>query len=269
MEKIFLVEKGEAMGTTVLITGAAGGLGVEFAKIYARKGYNLVLTARNGDRLRMMKKKLEERYGIHVDCVVRDLVRKNAAREIFAYTQRKEIEVDILVNNAGFGDYGRYVDCDWGKQYEMIQVNMTALAQLTHCFLNPMIERGSGKILNVASVASFEPGPLMSVYYASKAFVLSFTEALSVELEGTGVTVTALCPGPTKTGFEKNADLQDSNLFKNLKNASAGEVARYGVRALNAKKVIAIHGRWNRAIAGLVKFAPRKWVRKCVYWIQK
>lgn len=257
------------MKQTVLITGASSGLGLEFARIFAKKGYHLVLVARREKKLLYLKKKLEKAYGIHVEVVIKDLSQKDAAREIFQYTEEKQIEVDILINNAGFGDFGRYAGCKWEKQYEMIQVNITALAQLTHCYLNPMLDRGYGKILNTASVAAFEPGPLMSVYYASKAFVLSFTEALSVELKGSGVTVTALCPGPTKTGFEKNALLQDSGLFKNLKNAGAREVAWYGYHKLMENKVIAVHGRSNRMITAAVKMMPKKIVRESVYRIQK
>lgn len=257
------------MEQTVLITGASGGLGLEFAKIFAKKGYDLVLIARREKRLLDLKKKLEKAYGVRVEVLAKDLSQKDAAREIFQYTEEQKIAVDILINNAGFGDFGRYADCEWEKQYEMIQVNITALAQLTHCYLNPMLERGYGKILNTASIAAFEPGPLMSVYYATKAFVLSFTEALSVELKGSGVTVTALCPGPTKTGFEKNALLQDSGLFKNLKNAGAKEVAWYGYRKLMEDRVIAVHGNLNRMITAAVKIMPRKIVRESVYRIQK
>lgn len=228
-----------------------------------------MLVARREKKLLDLKKKLEKTYGIRVEAIAKDLSQKDAALEIFRYTEEKQIAVDLLVNNAGFGDFRRYSDCQWEKQYEMIQVNITALAQLTHCYLNPMLERGYGKILNTASVAAFEPGPLMSVYYASKAFVLSFTEALSVELKGSGVTVTALCPGPTKTGFEENALLQDSGLFKNLKNAGAREVAWYGYHKLMEDKVIAVHGNWNRMITAAVKFMPRKMVRESVYRIQR
>lgn len=257
------------MKKTALITGASGGLGLEFAKIFAKKGYNLVLVARNERKLLKLKRKLEKACHIRAAVFPKDLSEKDAAKDVYNFTLKQKIRVDVLVNNAGFGDFGMFSDSDWQKQYEMLQVNITALMQLTHCYLKQMTERGSGRILNVASVAAFEPGPLMSVYYATKACVLSFTEALSVELEGTGVTVTALCPGPTKTGFEDRASLGESGLFKNLKSQSAKRVARFGYRKLIRGKVIAVPGMQNKLTAAAVRVAPRKAVRKIVYQIQK
>ena len=239
------------------------------AKIFSKKGYNLVLVARNGKRLKKIKKRLEELYGVLAEVIVKDLAEENAASEIYNHTQKKKIKVDILVNNAGFGDFGRFAEAEIEKLENMVRVNIMALMQLSYLYAGPMIERGSGRILNVASMAAFEPGPLMAVYYASKAFVLSFTEALSVELKGSGVTVTALCPGPTKTGFERNANLLKSGLFKNLKNAEAKEVAKYGYQKMMENRVIAVPGVLNKGIVTLSRFSPKAVVRNVVYHIQK
>lgn len=257
------------MNKSALITGASGGLGLEMARIFAREGYDLVLVARREDKLVALKSELEAAYRIKAAVFAKDLSQKDAANEVFSFTEARGILVDILVNNAGFGDYGPFTERAWQKQYEMVQLNITALMQLTHCYLKPMLARQSGKILNIASVASFQPGPLMSVYYATKAFVLSFTEALSVELRHSGITVTALCPGPTKTGFEEKAELNESGLFKNLKTATAKEVAEYGYRQMQKNRVIAIQGFRNRSMLFMGKLAPRKLVRRFVYGIQK
>lgn len=257
------------MSRTVLITGASGGLGLELAKLFAKDGYRLVLVARSEDKLCAIKTYLESQYHTEVDVIVKDLSRVNAAMDIFRYTKERRIEVDILINNAGFGDFGSFAGTDLDKQSDMAQVNMIALMQLCHLYVRPMIRRGNGKILNMASVAAFEPGPLMAVYYASKAFVLSFSEALSVELKGTGVTVTALCPGPTKTGFEEHANLGSSGLFKHLKNAGAAEVARYGYKKMKQRRVVAVPGLMNKAVVAAVHFLPRTFVRHLVYTIQK
>ena len=253
----------------VFITGASSGIGEGCARKFAKEGWNLILNARTVSKLEELKAELEKEYGIQV-CVlpfdVRD--RKQAAAALEALPEEWK-SIDVLINNAGFGDFGTFADCDWKKQEEMIQVNCTALLQLTKCFLKPMIRRRSGKILNVASMAAFQPGPLMSVYYATKAFVLSFTEALSVELRGTGVTVTALCPGPTQTGFEERASLGDSGLFRNLSVASAKDVAVYGLWKMKLGKTIAIPGCKNKLIVLASKWMPRKLVRTIVYEIQK
>ena len=165
--------------------------------------------------------------------------------------------------------FGEFFRADINKLTDMVQVNDMTLMRLTRLILPQMAERKSGKILNVASVASFAPGALMSVYYASKAFVLSFSEALAVEMKPYGVSVTALCPGPTKTGFENAASLQKSGLFKNLKNADAAKTAAFGYKKMKKGKAVAVHGAGNRFLVRLMKFAPRSLVRKCVYKIQK
>ncbi len=257
------------MKETALITGASSGLGLELAKIYASEGYHLVLVARNEKKLHQLKNELENTYPITAAVFATDLSEKDAAYKVYNFTSSQNIRIDVLINNAGFGDFGRFDSCDWQKQYEMIQVNITSLIQLTRCYLKGMVEYKRGKILNIASLAAFAPGPLMSVYYASKAFVLSFSEALSVELKSSGVSVMTLCPGPTKTGFEVAAELDSSGLFKHLKNASAKDVAEYGYSSLLKKKVIAIPGVMNKLIAFASKLSPRFLVRKLVYAIQK
>ncbi len=187
-----------------LITGASGGLGLEFARLFSREKYDLVLVARTEGKLYRIKNELEsEGIAVHV-CAV-DLFVRDAALDVFDYTLEHHLQVDVLINNAGFGDSCAFADSEWNRQYQMVQLNIAAMMQLTHCFLPQMTERGSGQILNLSSVAAFSAGPGMSVYYASKAFVLSFSEAVAEEIRGTGVTVTAFCPGPTATGFASAA----------------------------------------------------------------
>ncbi len=176
-----------SINETVLITGASGGIGYELAKQFAMNKYNLLLVARSKDKLEKLKDELEKKYMVKVNVIVKDLAKKNAATELFNQIQKENTNIDILVNNAGVGAYGKFYNIDWQRQEEMIQLNITALTELTRLFLPGMIERKNGKILNVASTAGFQPGPLMAVYYASKAFVLSFTEAIANELSGTNI----------------------------------------------------------------------------------
>ena len=257
------------MNETVLITGASGGIGLELARIFAREGRDLALVARSAERLSALAAELEAAHGISVLPLAVDLALEDAPDWIARSLGERKIEVEILVNNAGFGDFGDFAGADWDKLDAMIAVNCRALARLTKLFLGPMLERGRGKILNLASTAAFLPGPLMAVYYASKAFVLSFSEALSRELKGSGVTVTALCPGPTRTGFRDAAALQDSGLFTNLKVAAAEDVAAFGFRALMRGKAVAVHGGLNKAMIFGLRFMPRSLVRGVVLRIQR
>lgn len=252
-----------------LITGASSGLGVHFARLFASDGYDVVLVARREDKLVALKDELEQIYGVKAYVFAQDLSKADSAKAVFDYLKERGVSVSVLVNNAGFGDFGEFSELVWEKQSDMIQVNVTTLVQLTKLFLPEMLERKVGKILNVASIAAFEPGPLLSTYYASKAYVLSFTEALSVELKGSGVTVTALCPGPTETGFEDAASAKSSGLFKNLKVARADKVAEYGYNKLMSGKVVAIPGFFNKILPFAVRFVPRALVRKLVYKIQR
>lgn len=257
------------MNKNVLITGASGGIGYELAKIFAEEGYNLVLVARSEDKLMKIKKQLERQYGILIELIIKDLSVKDAAEDIYNILLRNNVDVDILINNSGFGDFGDFAHADWDKQYSMIQVNIAALIHMTRLFLEPMVERGYGKILNLSSTAAFQPGPFMSIYYASKAFVLSFSESLSKELDGSGVTVTALCPGPTQTGFVDAASLENSKLFKTIKVSNVEDVAIFGYKALMNGKTVAIHGFTNKLLAFGVRLIPRSLVREVMYGIQK
>lgn len=256
------------MNKVVLITGASSGIGYEFVKIFAKEHYDMVLVSRSEDKLRKIKKSIEQHYKVSVTVIPKDLSKKDAAQDVFQEVKNKGIHVEILINNAGFGDFGNFVDSNWNKQYEMVQLNIVALMQMTKCFMKPMIKEGHGRILNVASTAAFVPGPFLSNYYASKAFVLSFTEAVSEELKGSEVTITALCPGPTETGFVERADLGKSKLFRTLKVAKASDVAKYGYKNLMKGKTVAVHGIQNKALALGTKITPRNLIRNAMYQVQ-
>lgn len=257
------------MNKTALITGASGGIGLELAKIFAENGFNLVLAARNGSKLAAAKNELEARFGISAEIFAADLSDDGAPNALYSFTKEKELEINVLVNNAGFGSFGRFAESGIERQKEMIRLNVSALTELTHLYLNDMLKQGGGKILNLASTAAFQAGPLMSVYYATKAYVLSLTEALSAELRGSGVSVSALCPGPTRTGFEKAANLSNSGLFKNLKTMSAADVARCGFNGLMKGKTVIIPGMGNKLLIAASKFAPRALTKHIVYAIQR
>ena len=244
------------MKKTVLITGASNGLGVEFAKIHAAKGDNLVLVARGKDKMNLLKTEIEKRHDVSVYVIGRDLSETGAPKTIYNELKSQNIKIDYLINNAGFGDFGLFEKSNWEKQLQMINLNITAVAYFTRLFLPDMIKNKYGKILNIASTASFQPGPTMSVYFASKAFVLSFSEAIANELKGSGVTVTALCPGATATGFKTAASLDNSNLFKGAI-ATSKSVAEYGYKAMMKGKTVVIHGLMNKIMAFSVRFAPR------------
>lgn len=257
-----VMEKMGIMGNrkAALITGASGGLGLEFAKLLAREKYDLVLVARNEGKLYRLKNELES-GGISVYVCAMDLSVPDAALNVFNYTLEHQLQVDVLINNAGFGDACAFAESDWNRQYQMVQVNIAALMQLTHCFLPQMIRRGSGSILNLSSVAAFSAGPGMSVYYASKAFVLSFSEAVAEEVRGSGVTVTALCPGPTATGFEAAASMgRDSRMFSSAKKAE--DVAKEGLRAMRRKKVLCFQGGFTKLMSFLCRIVPRQVARR-------
>lgn len=243
---------------TALITGASGGIGYEFAKLLAQDCSTLVLVARNRDRLAEVKKELETAAPVSVLLIEKDLAQPGAADEIYRELKSRNIGVDVLINNAGFGDHGAFSETDWVREEKMIAVNITALTQMTKLFVTSMVERKRGRILNVASTAAFQPGPFMAVYYASKAYVLSFSEAIANELKGTGVTVTVLCPGPTDTGFAIAARMEHTRLFTFAKPDSATDVAHYGYEAMQNGKTVAIHGALNKILAFSVRTAPRK-----------
>jgi short-subunit dehydrogenase len=256
------------MNKTALITGASGGIGLELARIHASKGDDLVLVARSRDKLDMIRTELEQDFKIHVFNIVKDLSVKDSADEIYNELLKQNISVDYLINNAGFGDFGLFAESDWTKQEKMINLNITALAHLTKLFLPDMIKRGGGKILNVASTAAFQPGPTMSVYFATKAFVLYFSEAINNEVKDKGISVTALCPGSTDSNFH-SAALGDSKLVNHRKMASSGEVARAGYKAMMKGKPVVIPGMKNSFMAFAVRFFPREFIIKMVRRIQE
>lgn len=254
---------------TALISGASSGIGWELADFFANDGYDLVLIARNLEKLNEKKSFLETKFGITVKVIAKDLSNTLAPEEIYDELNQSNIDIDVLVNNAGIGDFGEFSKSDWSKLNTVIELNINSLTHLTRLFLPKMIERKSGKILNVSSIGGFEPGPLMAVYYASKAYVLSFSEAISRELKKTGVTVTALCPGPTRTDFARTANYGMSGAFVNLHVADAKSVAKYGYKKMNKGTVVAVHGFFNKLAVFGVKILPRQIVRNTVYKIQK
>jgi uncharacterized protein len=256
------------MNKTALITGASKGIGFELAKIHAEKGDNLVIVARTLCRLQEIKEDFENKYGISVFIIEKDLALKDTAQEVFDEINGKGIAIDYLINNAGFGDYGFYAETDWEKQEKMISLNITALAHLTRLFLPGMIERGGGRILNVASLAAFPPGPKMSVYFASKAFVLSFSQAIHNEIKDKGVTCTVLCPGSTDTAFHA-VSMGDPSLVKERKMDSAADVSQYGYKAMMKGKPVAIYGAKNRFLIFLSRFVPREMIVRTTRKIQE
>jgi hypothetical protein len=256
------------MKTTALITGASGGIGYELACIHAKQGGNLVIVARSRNKLAEIKKDLEDKYKTDVYIIEKDLSLKDSAKEVYDEVLNNNITVDYLINNAGFGDYGFFNESDWGKLERMISLNITTLTQFTKLYIHDMIKRGSGKIMNVASTAAFQSGPTMAVYYATKAYVLNFSEAINNEVKNSGVTVTALCPGATESGFQEAASLQESRLVKGRKLPTSKEVADYGYNAMLKGKSVAIHGIVNYLLANSVRFFPRPAVVRLTRFIQ-
>ena len=242
---------------TALITGASAGIGRELAKLFAKNGYSVVLVARNGARLDQFADELQRQFTISVKAFALDLGSASAPQFLFDQVERETIGIDVLVNNAGYGKLGAFADVALEESLGQIELNITALTHLTKLFLGPMLERKSGKILNVASTAGFQPGPLMAVYYATKAYVISFSEALANELSGSGVTVTCLCPGATDTEFQKRAGTEETLLFK-LRPMTAKAVAQDGYRALMKGKPLVISGLKNWLLAESLRISPRR-----------
>jgi hypothetical protein len=257
----------ESKRLTALITGASGGIGYELAKLFASDHYDLVLVARSSEKLNQIAGELQSRFGVGVKTVALDLAAPPAAKFLFQQMQHEGILVDVLVNNAGFGGFGDFAEMAEVEILGQIQLNVAALTQLTRLFLPLMLARHSGRIMNVASTAAFQPGPLMAVYYATKAYVLSFSEALANEVAGSGVVVSCFCPGATDTGFAKRAGTEDSRLFKKLRPMSAEAVARDGYRGLMAGRTLVISGVQNWLVAESVRFAPRKMVTAISRWV--
>jgi short-subunit dehydrogenase len=253
------------MKLTALITGPSSGIGLDLAHLFAADGHDVVLVARSEGKLRALAAELESKHAVSARVIVADLARPDAPREVFAAAP----PVDVLVNNAGYGTSGMFAETVLRAELDMLQVNIAAVTHLTKLFLPQMLERKRGRILNVASTAAFQPGPLMAVYYATKAYVLSFSEAIAEELRGTGVTVSALCPGPTATGFQQTANLGSEALLKVMKPASSMEVARAGYRGMMRGQRVIIPGFKNKLGVQSLRVSPRAVVTKVVRALQE
>ncbi|MFQ5478133.1 MAG: SDR family NAD(P)-dependent oxidoreductase [Candidatus Binatia bacterium] len=253
---------------TALVTGASSGIGLEFARLLAEDGYSLVLVARREERLRELAAELGGQSGVPARVIARDLAVAGAARAVFDELQSNGVEVDVLVNNAGFGFVGDFTELELRGQLDMVQVNVTALTELTHLFARTMVSRGEGAVLNVASTAAFQAGPTMAVYYATKAYVLSFSEALADELRGTGVSVTALCPGPVETGFQATAKVENARLFKFAGMMDARTVAKAGYAAMKKGRTIVVPGLQNWLGTQAPRVLPRAMIRALVRYLQ-
>jgi len=248
---------------TALITGASAGIGRALAHEFARDGYEVLLVARRADALEALAREINMTHGAPARTFPLDLADAHAPGALHDRLAAEGAIIDVVVNNAGFGAHGPVADIPIDRQLEMIQVNVTALTELTRLFIPPMLQRRRGGVLNVASTAAFQPGPYMAVYYATKAYVLSFTEALAEETAGSGVRVSCLAPGPTATEFAEVAAITESGLFKGAV-MDAQEVARAGYRGWKRGETLVIPGAANRRGVMIVKFAPRRWVRKVV-----
>ena len=259
------------MTKTALITGAASGLGYEFSKLLAKDTYDLILIDIDEENLVKVKKDIENSFDSEVTLLVKDLSKPNVASEINEAV--KHIVIDVLINNAGFGLFGSFYNTEWQRELDMLHLHIITTTHLTKLFLDGMVSRGSGKILNISSLAAFQPGPLMAIYYASKSYLLSFSEAIANELKDTGVTVTVLCPGPTKTAFQQvvsDQAAEDSSENKiEFNMASSSEVAEYGYKAMLKGKTVAIPGIINKFLASLHRFVSRGAAAKIVRNIQE
>ena len=246
------------MKQTALITGASNGIGLELARIHAKRGGDLVLVARSQDKLNQLADELRaQHHDIQITVIAQDLAMPHAAQSVFAQTEQLGIQVDILINNAGIGGHGRFFERELAKEQQMIQLNITTLTELTHLYLQGMVARRSGKILNVSSTASFMPGPLQAVYYATKAYVTSFSQAVAEEVREFGISVTALCPGAVDTGFMEAGDLQGVKVLENAK--SAQSVAKCGYQAMLDGELVAFNeGKLKFALEWVVPLLPRK-----------
>ena len=245
------------MANTALITGASSGIGAAMARLHASKGGDLVLVARRKNALEALKQELERAHGISATVITADLSQADSAEKVYAATEAAGLRIDVLINNAGFGYYGKFHESDLARTQDMMQVNMASLVNLTHLYLQGMVSRNTGRILHVASAAGLMPGPLQAVYYASKAFVVSFSQAIAEELSGTGVTSTALCPGPVATGFEQAGNLEGTSTWDNA--ASADSVAACGYEAMTRGELLKINERsLNFMLNWVAPLLPRR-----------
>lgn len=245
-----------------LITGASGGLGKQFAYLAAKDGYNLVLVARREDKLLALAKEINESFGVEVLPLALDLQKEQFVADLIEKT--KDLDIGCLINNAGFGYLADYVESELSHQKELLRLNVEVLMELTHHYGAKMKEKGKGYILNIASTAALSPGPHMSTYFASKSYVLSFSEALHEELRKSGVKVSALCPGPVDTDFEKNANMKDSAMFHSLPVSKPEKIARKGYKGLKKGKAVIYAGPVTHWMAFFSRIFPRKWMRKII-----
>jgi len=255
------------MNKTVLITGASEGIGLEFAKIFVKEKYDLVIIARNETKLNELANEIKSKHNVNVKVIAKDLSKQNASEEIFNELKNENIVTDILVNNAGFGVFDNYWNVDLQDEKNMLQVNIIALAELTILIAKDMANRCGGKILNVASTAAFQPGPTMPGYYASKAFVLRYSQAINFEMRKKGVQVSTLCPGPTITKFQTRAKMNETNMFKRRIAMSAEEVASIGYEGLMKGRSVIITGGLNWLAAMASRIAPSKISMRVVNWL--
>lgn len=258
----------EGQGQTALVTGASMGIGVDLAECLARDGYDLVLTARSADALEKVASRLSSAHGVKTTTIPLDLGVPGGGERLAAEAASRGLEVDVLVNNAGYGVAGAFAGSDRAAQLGMIDLNDRTLVELTHIYWPRMLEKKRGGVLNVASTASFQPGPLMAIYYASKAFVLSFSEALWKEAEGTGVRVSCLCPGPTESNFRERAGTDRTKLSQAGKWMPSDEVARLGYEAWKQNRRVCVTGARNAVVAALVPLFPRSVVLGIVHKLQ-
>jgi len=241
-----------------LITGASSGIGFDLVHVFAEHRYDLVLVARRGFKLQELADDLKSKHDTSSWIFPLDLSNPKSSDELYNGIINKGLTIDVLVNNAGIGTYGKFIETNLDSELQLMQLNIVTLTHLTKLIARDMVIRGSGKILNVASTAAFQPGPLMAVYYASKAYVVSFSNALAGELKGTGVTVTVLCPGPTVTEFHQRADMKNVRLLSKILVMDARRVAETGFDGLMKGKMMIIPGVINKTLAQAIRFVPRK-----------
>lgn len=252
------------MQEAALITGASRGIGLELTRCFAKDGHNCVIVARSEQQLVEIKEEFENQYGVDVKVITKDLTSESACEDIFDELNKNEIFIHSLVNNAGFGNYGSFAEHDWASEDTMLELNINVLTQLTHYFIQPMIEKGRGRILNVASTGAFFPAPYLATYDASKAYVLSFTEGIAYELAEHNIKVSCLCPGATRTKFVEEAGQGADDAASNIPNfmwAQPDNVAEYGYRSLNRGKKVAVHGWINTILTTSVRFLPQALLR--------
>ena len=258
----------DSSGQTALITGASAGIGVDLAECFARDKYDLILAARTEAALREVGDRLAKKYGVKVTPIAIDLGQAGGGRKLADAIAQRGLQVDVVVNNAGYGHAGPFSESELDVELGMVDLNDRALVELTHIYWPSLLKKGRGGVLNVASTAAFQPGPLMATYYASKAFVLSFSEALWEEARGTGVRVSCLCPGPTESKFRARAGTDRKKLARASKSMTSASVAELGYRAWKANKRVEVTGLRNRVLAAAIPFLPRKAVLNIVRNLQ-